>query len=154
MKTRKVVFSSVIREDVIDDIHGVDYSLKHRKFDSLDTFIGVHYAAAEVARMYDKPTTIAQITNDVGGMLSRYLRRVECEAITVENCDVDPGTHVSNSIGEYARAVARLPAVKKLYPEIVRQFRDTPEATITAAYMTNGAVVIEVEYPDDCDYWR
>lgn len=150
----KIVFNSEFREEVIDDIHGVEYGMNHREFDSLDVFIGVHYAAAEVARHYENPTSIAQIANDVGNMLRRYLKRVVCDAITVEECADNPGWMVSRALGEYARAVSRLPAVKRLYPEIVRQFRNTPEAKITAAYMTNGSVVIEVEYPDDCEYWR
>lgn len=150
----KIVFNSEIREEVIDDIHGVEYSLKQREFDSLDVYIGIHYAAAEVARNYDRPTSIAQITYDSGNMLRRYLKRIECGSSTVEICSRSPGEIADRALAEYAKKVSKLPAVKRLYPEIVRQFRDTPEAKITAAYMVNGSVVIEVEYPDDCDYWR
>lgn len=150
----KIVFKSEIAEDVIDDIHGVEYSLEKREFDSLDVFIGVHYSAAEVARNYEEPVSIAQISSDVGSMLRRYLKRVELGHSTVKPCEEVPTFSLTHALLEYAREVSRLPSVKKLYPEIVRQFRNTPEATITAAYMTNGSVVIEVEYPDDCDYWR
>ena len=150
----KIVFNSEIREEVIDDIHGVEYALEKRTFDSLDTFIGISYATAEVARHYETPVSIRQISSDVAVMLRRYLKRVELGTCTVKPCEVVPSFALSHALLEYARDISVLPAVKRLYPEIVRQFRDTPEAKITAAYMVNGSVVIEVEYPDDCDYWR
>lgn len=151
---RKIVFNSEMREEVIDDIHGVEYALDKRVFDSLDVFIGVYYAAAEVARHYEDPVSIRQISSDVAVMLRRYLKRIELGTSTVKPCEVVPSFALSHALLEYARDISILPAVKKLYPEVVRQFRDTPEAKIVAAFMVDGSVVIEVEYPDDCEYWR
>lgn len=151
---RKIVFNSEMREEIIDDIHGVDYALDKRVFDSLDTFIGIYYSTAEVARHYEEPVSILHISSDVGVMLRRYLKRVELGTSTVKPCEETPPVSLSYALRDYAREVAVLPSVKRLYPEVVRQFRDTPEAKIVAAYMVDGSVVIEVEYPDDCDYWR
>lgn len=151
---RKIVFNSEIREEVIDDIHGVEYALDKRIFDSLDTFIGIYYAAAEVARHYEEPVSVLQISSDVGVMLRRYLKRVELGACTVRPCEEVPSFALSHALLEYSREIATLPSVKRLYPEIVRQFRNTPEAEITAAYMVDGSVVIDVFFPDDCEYWR
>lgn len=153
MKKATILFSDEQREEIISEIQGVELPYKCT-FDSLDVYIGLHYAIAEVSRRYEKPVKLSQVAYDASRMLKRYLCRIEAGESTVNPNDYFLPDQKQMLISEYARQLSKLPVMRDFIPTVVRQFRNTPDAAIVACYMRNGDVMIEVEYPDDCDYWR
>lgn len=153
MNKATILFSDEQREEIISEIQGVDLPFKCR-FDSLDVYIGLHYAIAEVSRRYASPVKLSDVACDASVMLKRYLCRIEAEVNTIGPDSYFMPDQSKMLISAYAKQISKLPVLSGFIPTVVRQFRNTPKSSIVACYMRNGDVLIEVEYPDDCDYWR